>query len=156
MGILSNGIKYVEVMDDNELKKKSLEDNVYHTLRDIFANADEIKMCFEVNSYNSQLTDGVYFEDRTDGFDYTNALYKENFVKRLIDYLYKFHPIDLEFEPDLEPDLDMTKYITLDVWWEQFEELKNLLKKQYEKILQCRDTMGVIITFINSSTASLA
>ena len=147
MGILSNGIKYVEVMDDNELKKKSLEDNVYHTLRDIFANADEIKMCFEVNSYNSQLTDGVYFEDRTDDFDYTNALYKENFVKRLIDYLSKFHPIDLEFESTSALEVDMTKYITLDVWWEQFEELKNLLKKQYEKILQWeeeanyRDTM---------------
>ena len=147
MGILSNGIKYVELMNDNELKNKSLEDNVYHTLRDIFANADEIQICFEVNSYNRQLTDGVYFEDRTEEFDYTNALYKENYVKRLIDYLSKFHPIYLKFEPELEPDLDMTKYITLDVWWEQFEQLKNLLKKQYEKILQWeaedihRDTM---------------
>lgn len=147
MGILSNGIKYVELMNDNELKKKSLEDNVYHTLRDIFANADEIKMCFEVNSYNSQLTDGVYFEDRTDGFDYTNALYKENFVKRLNDYLSRIHPSYLEFEPTSALELDMTKYIPLAVWWEQFEELKNLLKKQYEKILQWeeeanyRDTM---------------
>ena len=44
MGILSNGIKYVELMNDNELKNKSLEDNVYHTLRDIFANADEIQI----------------------------------------------------------------------------------------------------------------
>lgn len=68
-------------------------------------------------------------------------------MKMLIEYLSKFHPSYLEFEPTSALEVDITKYITLDVWWEQFEELKNLLKKQYEKILQWeeeanyRDTM---------------
>ena len=39
-GRIINGIKYIYLINDNEFKKKSLYDNIYFTLRDIFANAD--------------------------------------------------------------------------------------------------------------------
>jgi hypothetical protein len=35
-GRLIEGIRYIGLMNDNSFKSKSLEDNVYFTLRDIF------------------------------------------------------------------------------------------------------------------------
>jgi len=39
-GRIINGIKYIELLNDNNLKNKSFEDCVYFTLRDIFWNVD--------------------------------------------------------------------------------------------------------------------
>lgn len=42
-------------MNDNTLKSKSLEDNVYFTLRDIFWNGD-YDQCISANYYNGITT----------------------------------------------------------------------------------------------------
>ena len=43
---LISGIKYLELHNSRELKKISLEDNVYFTLRDIFLNYEYIDDIF--------------------------------------------------------------------------------------------------------------
>jgi hypothetical protein len=62
-------------MNDNQFKKKSLYDNVYFTLRDIFANADSADIIMEANGFNRRLTDGICFEVRTERFKYSNELH---------------------------------------------------------------------------------
>lgn len=44
-----NNIKYLQLANENYLKSKSLEDNVYFTLRDIFNNVYGMDYCIEVN-----------------------------------------------------------------------------------------------------------
>ena len=39
-GKIIDGVKYILLYNENYPKNKSLEDNVYFTLRDIFCNAD--------------------------------------------------------------------------------------------------------------------
>lgn len=36
VGRIIDNIEYIEVLFNNKLKSKSLEDNIYYTLRDIF------------------------------------------------------------------------------------------------------------------------
>ena len=41
VGRIIDNVEYIELLYNNDLKSKSLEDNAYHTLRDIFWNCDE-------------------------------------------------------------------------------------------------------------------
>ena len=132
-GIIINGAKYICHMDNGDLKKKSLEDNVYFTLSDIFCNTRELSTIIKVNEFSDELTGNVCFEDRTDKFEYTNVLYQKDYVKKLQNWLNIFSEGDLEFEKVDDKEINMSKYIKLDDWWVQFEELKNLLDIQYEK-----------------------
>jgi hypothetical protein len=59
----------------NELKKNSLEDCLYFTLRDIFGNAESAVTLMEANAFNRKLTNGVCYEARTPEFQYTNILH---------------------------------------------------------------------------------
>ena len=54
-GLLIDGIKYMCIMDNNDLKKKSLGDNVYFTLRDIFWNSMSADTVFHANNFNEKL-----------------------------------------------------------------------------------------------------
>lgn len=125
-GRLINGIKHMYINDDNDFKKKSFEDNVYFTLRDIFWNAGSPDTCYQANDFNISLTGRIYFEERTDKFEYTNVLYEKYYVERLQRRLKRFNHYYFEFE---EPDeeIDMDKYMKFDDWWFQFEELRNLI-----------------------------
>lgn len=123
------------INDDNDLKKKSLEDNIYFTLRDIFWNCTSADTCSEVYSFNNLLSGGVYFEIRTDKFKYTNALYEKDYVERLQRWLkyfsnYYFHFRELEEGEEIEDEA----YMKFDDWWVQFEELRQLIDQQYEKL----------------------
>jgi hypothetical protein len=67
-GIIYNDIKYLYLINPNHLKKKSLGDNVYFTLRDIFQNINDFQFAMESNTYNAKLTNGVFYEERTNDF----------------------------------------------------------------------------------------
>ena len=84
-GRLINSVKHVGLLNDNAFKSKSLEDNVYFTLRDIFWNGSPDD-CFSANHFNSLLTNGVSFEERGENFRYTNVLYDYN-----LDYTKKLY-----------------------------------------------------------------
>ena len=133
-GRIVDGVKYISLMNDNEFKKKSLYDNVYFTLRDIFGNADSADTCIEANRFNHQLTGGVYYEERPEGFEYTNMLHQKDYVARLKNWLKPFDIHYFEFEePEEDEDFDMKEYMKWDDWWVQFIELRRLIDEQYEK-----------------------
>jgi hypothetical protein len=127
-GRLINGIKYMYIKDDNDFKKKSFEDNVYFTLRDIFWNAASSDTCFQANDFNTMLTGGIYFEERTDKFKYTNLLHEKNYVKLLQRWLKRFNHYYFEFEEPYEyEEINIDKFMKFDDWWVQFEEIINLI-----------------------------
>ena len=138
MGKLINGIKYMCIHDVDEYKKKSLNDNFYFTLRDIFWNTNSFDDMMITNNFNRMLTDGIPFETRNNTFQYTNILYEKTELKKILQFINRikqtgwFEFIELK-DKDEEESID-EEYILFDDWWKQFEELRNLLKEQYEKI----------------------
>jgi len=114
-------------------KKKSLYDNVYFTLRDLFWNSNSADTCFQANNFNHDLTDGIYFEERTEGFQYTNKLHQKYYVERLQRWLKRFNPNYFEFLEVEELAYEDEAYMKFDEWWVQFEELRKLIDEQYEK-----------------------
>jgi hypothetical protein len=75
-----NNIKYLQLANENHLKNKSLEDNVYFTLRDIFANVSGLDYCMEANGFNTKLTNGISYEERTIDFTYIKKLQSGRFA----------------------------------------------------------------------------
>lgn len=125
---------YICLCNDNDFKKRSIEDNVYFTLRDIFVNAQSVHDIETANLYNSQLSDGICFEDRTPSFQYTYALNNLEFLEDLIKWLkslkktssfelIKLMNIELNSSDELN-----TIYINFDDWWIQFKNLIKLLE----------------------------
>ena len=142
MGKLINGIKYMCIHDVDEYKKKSLNDQFYFTLRDIFWNTDSFDVMMIINNFNRMLTDGTSFDSRTNTFQYTNILYQKTELKKILRFLNRIKQTgwfefieskDKDEYEDKEESID-EEYILFDDWWKQFEELRNLLKEQYEKI----------------------
>ena len=134
-GRLINGIKFMYINDDNDFKKKSLEDNVYFTLRDIFWNCNSTDTCDQSNSYNYRLTGGICFEERTDKFKYTNVLYEKDYVERLQRWLNNFNQYYFEFiELEKGEEIDGEAYMKFDEWWVQFINLRQLIDEQYKKL----------------------
>ena len=130
-GLIINGVNYMCLMNDNNLKKKSLYDNVYFTLRDIWANANSFDICYDVNLWNDDLTGGISFEERTNHFQYTNKLHQKDYVEKLHKWLQKINIYYFEFqEPEEGEEIDMKEYMKFDDWWVQFEELRKLLDLQ--------------------------
>lgn len=150
---LINGVKYLQLHNLRELKKLSLEDNVYFTLRDIFLNYGCIDDVLRANDFNSKLTNNVSYEDRTEKFEYTNLLMNENFLSSLIRWMKTIHISEFEFETPEQYmkdyvtsskkyldelnwyyNVDMNNYIKLDDWIDQFNELIVELETQLEKV----------------------
>lgn len=133
-GRIINGIKYIYLINDNEFKKKSLYDNIYFTLRDIFANADLADTFMKANYFNNLLTNNICFEERTEKFKYSRELHQKDYVEHLQKWLKHLNIYYFKFkEPEEGEDIDMKKYIKFDKWWIQFEELRKIIDKQYEK-----------------------
>ena len=132
------------LFNPNQFKKLSLEDNVYFTLRDIFANADSADTVMEANSFNSKLTGNICFEDRTGDFTYTNVISDVKFLSMLSRWLEYFSIGYFEFvEPELDEEIQMEQYMEWKDWWVQFEELKQMIKTKYEQCLMTQtDTLN--------------
>ncbi len=116
-------MRYIELHNPHEFKQKSLEDNVYFTLRDIFLNAIEDDYAVEANYFNNLLSNGIFFENRDDNFKYTSKLSDKDFLDRLIKFLQCIRTDNLEKkESYLNP-------IDLQVWLKNLEELIYELNK---------------------------
>ena len=129
-----NNIKYLQLVNENNYKNKSLEDNVYFTLRDIFANVSGIDWFMEANGFASELTCGVSYEDRTSDFAYSNALKDNDFIYRLSNWLNCLQKSDFDFDYNTEDDewyYDTKNLFKFEDWWSQLEELKILLNKRF-------------------------
>lgn len=133
-GRIINEINYIRLMNSNNFKINTLNDNVYFTLRDIFANAESFDTCMEANHFNSKLTGDISFEDRTMDFVYTNVLEQKYFVDKLLFWLKCFNIHYFEFiEPEDDEEIDINEYLQWDIWWAQFEKLKYQIEEQYKK-----------------------
>jgi hypothetical protein len=133
-GRIIDNIKYMCLHNDNELKKRSLEDNVYFTMRDIYLNTNSADIAFEVNDLNYGLSNGIRYEDRDNTFQYANVLHNKKYLLELITSLVYLCKDDFVFKEN-KPKLQSQEYIKFDDWWVQFKKLKILLNKQYKKIL---------------------
>ena len=138
-GRITCGESYVALMNDNQLKYQSLEDNIYFTLRDIFWNGDHDD-CINANHFNSLLTNDISYEDRDENFKYSNILHDQNsdFTLKLYRFLcnYKHKEYMFEFyelEEDEKDGLIIDKYMKYDDWWEQFHDLRILLSAHLKK-----------------------
>jgi hypothetical protein len=131
-----NNIKYLQLANENHIKNKSLEDNVYFTLRDIFANVSGLDYCMEANGFNTKLTNGISYEERTIDFTYTNVLNDKIYINNLSKWLSYIQKCDFEFETinddadteEKEWYLDTRNLCKFDDWWLQFEELRILIR----------------------------
>jgi hypothetical protein len=133
-GIIINGVKYVGLMNNNLLKSKSLEDNIYFTLRDIFMNGNT-DACMYANHYNGLLTNNIHLEDRDADFKYSNLIYSNNsdFIEKLYCWLAVYTKnglFDYETFEELKDNthLNMIEYIKYDDWWKQFISLRSQLR----------------------------
>jgi len=133
-----NNIKYLQLVNENHIKNKSLEDNVYFTLRDIFANVSGLDYCMEANGFNTKLTNGISYEERTIDFTYTNVLNDKIYINNLSKWLSYIQKYDFEFEAinddadteEKEWYLDTRNLFKFDDWWLQFEELRILIRQR--------------------------
>ena len=133
-----NNIKYLQLANENHLKHKSLEDYVYFTLRDIFANVSGLDYCMEANGFNTKLTNGISYEERTIDFTYTNVLNDKIYINQLSKWLSYIQKCDFEFEA-MDTDekhwyYDTKNLFKFDDWWLQFEELKILIRQKLKSL----------------------
>ena len=134
-----NDIKYLQLANENHLKSKSLEDNVYFTLRDIFNNVSGFDNCMEANVFNDALTNGISYQERANDFTYTNVLNDKKYIYRLSEWLSLIHKGEFEFEAlnyigEEEKEkvwyYDTINLFPFDDWWKQLEELKILIRQR--------------------------
>ena len=134
-----NDIKYLQLANENHLKNKSLEDNVYFTLRDIFANVSGLDYCMEANGFLDELTNGISYQERIIDFTYTNVLNDKRYIYRLSEWLSRIRKCNFEFEAINDDDddvdaeekkwyFDVINLFKFDDWWLQFEELRILIR----------------------------
>ena len=153
--LMFNGEMYICIRDENELKLKSLEDNVYHTLRDISNNIYGFDWWIEANYFINPLTNGIRFQDRHDTFEYSNVLDDTEYLVRLIQWLNYISINDFNdvnnFDVLDENDEEMPyfhtnrhQFILLDDWWEKLNNLKCDLKEHYDKIINANNTQYVL------------
>lgn len=139
-GKIIHGIRYIHLLNDNKIKKISLNDYVYFTLRDIFENAYNYDTINETNWFCEKLTGELYFEDRKSTYKYTNALNKKHYLTKLITWLNKIDITYFEFILLGEDEkINMEEYIKWDEWWFQFEQLRFLIKEHYQKCCMSKE-----------------
>ena len=134
MGILFNGTKYVKLCHNNDLKKQSLYDNLYFTLKDIFLNSDTYGDCQRAAFYVGEITGDVHYEERTENFCYVNMLDQKDFAQKLLTFFKSLNKEDIfEFSAPEEDDVmevqKRLEYITFEDWWVQFEHLRSSIEE---------------------------
>ena len=137
-----DGIQYLQLMNENNCKMNSLEDNVYFTLRDIFANISGADYCMEANGFNSKLTNDISYDKRTIDFTYSNVLNDKIYIKQLSRWLSYINKSDFRFD-EMNADADTEEkqwyfdtmhLFKFDDWWLQFEELKLLINRRLDNM----------------------
>jgi hypothetical protein len=113
---------YIYVIHDPAWKIKSLNDNVYFTLRDIYANVQNTDMCSEAIQFCQLLL--------PTSSEYTNVLYQPKFVQKLTVWLRHLDKSDFHLVKRSELlECEYSVYMKVDDWWTQFEVLKRQLSE---------------------------
>ena len=123
-------VKFIKTMDNNDLKKKSLEDAVYFTLRDILFNVEDPVLLLEATIFMDNLTKGICLEDRKENFRYTKILKNKTFIFELHIWLFTLLKSNFIFETIYHP-ISLDGYMLFDKWVEQLNELTEELDEIY-------------------------
>ena len=114
-------------------KKKSLEDHLYFTLKDIFHNCDIYQHCMRANSFNGKLTGDIYYEDRTETFQYQPVLQSAEFVDTVCQWLDIIKPSHFDLQCNQTPPTTHPEEwfcLSFDEWWNGFEDLRCLMNQR--------------------------
>jgi hypothetical protein len=143
-GKIINGMKYMALQYSHDFKKISLNDHIYFTLRDIFINSESYDIILQAKSYIDIIIDSIRFYERTPQFEYTNALCKNQYVKSLLSWLNQITENSFEFidetrdnnnhDSDSDSNSNSIEYIPFHEWWEQFENLKQMLNTRLSEL----------------------
>lgn len=126
--------KYLQLCNDNNLKKISLEDNVYFTLIDIFLNISDYRFVILSVEFNAKLTNNIRYEVRSKDFTYTYILNDKSYLYDLIQFLQPITSLYFDYKILENENVDLNEYIQLDLWILKFNELKILLYAKYEEL----------------------
>jgi hypothetical protein len=133
-GRIIKGKKHMRVAYNNELKNKSLEDNIYFTLNDINRNADTESDGYAARGFSERLAGDVCYEERTASFKYSDALKDKDYVTDLLKWFnrftvrwFRFIEIN-EYDYNTNGILKLSGLMKWDDWWDQFNGLKARLE----------------------------
>jgi len=126
--LLYDEIEYIGLSEEHALKFRSLEDDVYFTLRDLFLNVLDIDDVIASITFSKELTDNISYEDRTESFQYTKVLNNKDFTKRLYTWLSSINKKCFEFKPPHADDVvDLKGFIPFTKWIQHVEYLMRLI-----------------------------
>ena len=120
-----NGVEYIHLLNCNELRKNSLYDNLHITLKEIFWNADSTDVALQAINYNNMYTNVINIEDISE-YHLKKIL---RFLNRIADKRW-FEFVDLVEGEKINKE----EYITFNIWWQQFDELRVTLNKYCETL----------------------
>lgn len=134
-----NGVNHMCLMEPNSLKFKSLEDNLYFTLRDIFWNTTD-EYALQAHHLYNLLSNNVRLEDRTIEFKYVDVLNESD--GKYIEDVFCFFQDCLEgnlfvFDGDnywSNNDHNHAEYMPFSEWRGQLSKLINLLNVKYNQV----------------------
>ena len=128
--------KWICLSEQHADKSKSLEDNVYFTLREFFMHADTYDMCRSANYFNARLTGNICLEDRPPGFTYTNRLHDPEFVSKLDEWLFRVTPLWLDpvTDANFESGTAAGTLLPLEQWWNQFETMRDRVRERCKQL----------------------
>jgi len=131
-----DGIKYIEIINDKELKLKSLEDNLYCKLNDIYFNIDNLDFIEEADYFNIVLTNGITFPERNSLFKYSNLINNKLYLREIIRFLKNISEYDFYFDKlPIYDLLDLEEYIQFDIWYQELKDIISLLELKLKDIL---------------------
>jgi hypothetical protein len=123
-------VKFIKTMDNNDLKKKSLEDTVYFTLRDILFNVEEPALILEATIFMDTLTKGICLENRKENFRYSKILENKTFVFELYVWLFSLLKSNFIFETNYHA-VALDGFMLFDKWIDQLNELIEEIDELY-------------------------
>lgn len=117
VGKIVNGVNYIELLFEDNLKNKSLNDWVYYSLQDTHWNAEDEKYSLIVVDLIKQLIK----ERKNDNNVYTNVIDDTNYVKKVYGFLNSLDEKAFYF---IEEPLDNeVNYIEYNVWFNNLQKL---------------------------------
>ena len=126
--LLYNDIEYIGLSEEHSFKFRSLEDDVYFTLRDLFLNVLDIDDVIMTREFCIELTNDIPYEDRTDTFQYTDVLSDKSYCERLSKWFSTLDKKCFEFKPPQKDDvIDLKEYIPFIEWYTHFNYLRRLI-----------------------------
>lgn len=129
-----NGVKYMEIINNRELKLKSLEDNLFCKLNDIYFNIDNLDYTEEADYFNLILTNGITFPQRTESFHYSNIIHNKLYLREIIKFLKNISESDFYFDI-IQPYefITLDDYLEFNIWIKELNDLVSILESKLKE-----------------------